>query len=162
MIRHFINLSGGIEAIGDFDFEFVRIQSTDCEHKMGPPQWEAILTELDANFLMALARGDECRVYDSSAEGESHAQTWGLAWIRFALNVAWFGRITQPVVDGEDASKLFTRLWWKHMGKRTKRKILYFGNFVETKDIKLEAVSVKAKHDGDWPYYRKALKNAGR
>ena len=48
MIRHFINLSAGIEAIereelvGD-EVEFIRIASTDCEHKLGNPQWDAIL-----------------------------------------------------------------------------------------------------------------------
>jgi len=163
MIRHFINLSGGLEAIEGLEaFEFVRIRSTDCEHKMGPPQWEAILAELDANFLMALARGDDCRVYDSSAEGESHALRWGLAWIRFVLNAAWFGRVTRPVmIDGEDRSGLFHRAWRK-TGKRTRRKIRYFRNFLTTDEIRLESVCVKAKHDGNWKYYREALTNAGR
>ena len=165
MIRHFVNLSGGIEAIeqcGLVDFEIVRISSTDCQSVIRGPHWEAILAELDANFLMALARGDECYVYDSSKAGQSDAQRWGLAWIRFVLNAAWFAKVTRPVmIDGKDRSGLFSRTWRK-IGKRTKGRISYFRNFLAAEEIHLETICVRAKHDGKWAYYREALDHAKR
>jgi len=169
MIRHFVNLSAGIEAIKQLDLageeiEFIRIRSTDCEHKLGPPQWDAILAELDANFLMALARGDKCIVYDcSKGGGWSHAQSHGLQWIWFVLNLAWLDQWQKPVmVDGEDWSDQFRIIWRKAISKRTKQRIAYFRNFLATDEIRLTAWRHGAKHDGDWKYYLRVLRDVGR
>jgi hypothetical protein len=171
LIRHFLNLTNGIEAIERFDLkgeqiEFVRIASTDCEHKLGAPQWDAILRELDSSLAMALARGDLCLIYDYSRDRDlSHALTYGVAWIRFALTMAWFGTVLKPLeVDGEDLSAFFARQWSRHTSKRAKRKLLYFRNFVELdlRRIDLRVLGGRTTHDGDWPYYRGLLKNVGR
>ena len=171
MIRQFINLTAGIEAIERLELvgeeiEFVRIASTDCEHKLGNPQWDAILCELDSNLLMALARGDECIVYDCSKARElSHALSQGIGWIRWVLEFAWFGRITRPLmVDGEDLSRFFGRQWLRHTSRRAKARVFYFARLLEksTKGLDLKVVCLPAKHDGDWEYYKQVLRDVGR
>lgn len=168
MIRHFVNLTNGIEAIDDYllrghQIEFIRIASTDCEHKLGNPQWDAILAELDTAFLMALARGDQCIVYDYSTEGgHSHAQSHGLAWVYFALNVSWFGRYMKPInIDGQDMSPTFQRLWRRRITDRTKKKLRYFQKYLTTQEIRLSAQGGQTKHDGNWEYYLQVLRDAG-
>lgn len=59
----FINLTNGIEAIPELaisDISFIRIQSCHCERQ----KFELIIDNLDYNFLMYLALGYECIVYD--------------------------------------------------------------------------------------------------
>ena len=63
MDKHFINLTNGIEAIPFLDnYEFVRIPSTYCEAKA----WDKLMLSLDSNFLMNLAVGNTCIIYDYS------------------------------------------------------------------------------------------------
>jgi len=171
MRRHFLNLTNGIEAIerhhltGE-EIEFVRISSTDCEHKLGAPQWDAILCELDTNLAMALARGDRCIVYDYSRDRDlSHALAYGVAWIRFALTVAWLGNVIKPLmVDGDDVSGFFARQWWRHTSKRARRKVAYFRSLMDRSlmEIDLSVVGGRTKHDAHWAYYRGVLRDVGR
>jgi hypothetical protein len=169
-IRCFINLSAGIEVLArpmyaDMEFDFIRISSTDCEHKLGNPQWEAILGELDTNLLMALARGHHCLIYDCSKTGElSHALSHGVAWVRWVLEFAWFHRVLRPaLVDGEDWSGFF-RTQWASLSSRTRRRILLFRHFLEPNvtDVFLEIRCLMGEHDGDWEYYKRLLRSVGR
>ena len=59
---NYINLTNGIEAIPRLsgNYKFIRIQSTICEQKL----WDKLIQELDYDFLMNLALGNECIVYD--------------------------------------------------------------------------------------------------
>lgn len=56
---------------------------------------EKVLTELDANFLMAAALGYSCLVYDFGSRDRKReaprALWYGLEFVRFALNSLWFG-----------------------------------------------------------------------
>lgn len=168
MIRHFINLTNGIEAIDEYllkghQCEFIRIASTDCEHKLGNPQWDAVLAELDTAFLMALARGDNCIVYDYSTEGGySRAQSHGLSWIYYALQRSWFGRHTRPFVNGQNMGEMFARLWRTRVSDRTKKKLTYFHHYLTTKEIRLSSQGGQTEHDGDLKYYLQVLRDAGR
>lgn len=169
VIRHFINLTNGIEAIEEYELsgdevEFIRISSTDCEHKLGAPQWDSILAELDVGFLLALARGDTCIVYDySKLRKQSRAQTYGLLWIMFALNLSWFRRDSSPVmIDGEDMGGMFRRIWRTRVGRRTKKKLAYFQHFLTTDEVRLRAEPGQTKRDRDWEYYLRVLRDAGR
>ena len=72
-IRHFINLTNGVEAIPgllacgvrESEINYVRIQSTHCESR----NYNGILENLDSTFLMNLARGNICLLYDYGSRG---------------------------------------------------------------------------------------------
>jgi hypothetical protein len=60
---HFINLSNGVEALPMLEgvpTSFVRIQSSHCEAN----NFNGILGGLDSTFLMYLAMGHDCYIYD--------------------------------------------------------------------------------------------------
>lgn len=125
-VKHFINLSNGIEAIGPLidagvpldAVSFCRIQSSHCEAQ----DFYGLLQNLDHNLLMHLALGFECRVYDYGSrgnywdrgDGESELQFvpravwWGLEWSRYALHRLWKlppGRA--PLLRGYNVEKAF-------------------------------------------------------
>lgn len=65
---NYINLTNGIEVIPmlDYlneDYRFIRIQSSILERK----QWDKFIQDLDYDFLMNLALGNFCYVYDYGA-----------------------------------------------------------------------------------------------
>ena len=106
-VRHFINLSNGAEAlellhsagIAPDAVHFCRLQSSHCEAQ----DFNGVLTSLDADLLMHLALGFECRVYDFGSRGNywegpdgepvlrhvPRAMWWGLEWSRYALTRLW-------------------------------------------------------------------------
>ena len=72
---HFINLSNGIKAITDYnlsDYRFIRLQSTTCEQK----RWEEILLTISDDFLISLALGYHCIVYDYGANKNVPRDVW--------------------------------------------------------------------------------------
>lgn len=159
--RIFINLTNGIEAIEKHKFEmesvyFLRIQSSHCEsHK-----WEKMLLELDSNFLMSLALGYRCLVYDYGAQAEiSKAIYFGLEWIRYFLNRRWLGRITNPIVKGKNISNYFEGQY-EHISKQTRKHIDYYKKYLFTEEIHLEGISSTTLHDNHSEYYREILRRA--
>jgi|MDSW01.1.fsa_nt_gb hypothetical protein len=94
--RVFVNLKNGIEAIDDLralrvPYAFARIQSTMCE--VG--DLEKVLLELDASFMLDAALGRSVVVVDYGSRdrkrGAPRALWYGLEFVRYALNRAWFG-----------------------------------------------------------------------
>ena len=84
MVYRFINLPSGIAWFDSTtpppDYQFIRIQSTACERK----RWSSIIEDLDYAFLMAVASGETCIVYDASArKAVSRAVYQGLPWFKF-------------------------------------------------------------------------------
>lgn len=64
--KRYVNLTNGIEAISQLnlsDYSFIRIQSTICEQKL----WDRLIQDLDYDFLMNVALGNKCVVYDYGA-----------------------------------------------------------------------------------------------
>ena len=153
--KHFINLTNGIQAIEDFQFEnprdlsFIRIQSCHCERQM----YEQILIDLDNNFLMYAAMGYTCKVYDYGARCEiSKANATGLEWIRYVLNRRWFKKIITPVVKGKNVSDYFYEKY-KGLSYRTKRKIDYFKKFINTNEVKIISVANATDNDNKPDYF---------
>ena len=152
----FVNLTNGIEAIKQYsltEYRFVRIQSTACEQK----RWDFILQELDYGFLMALALGAKCVVYDYSNKRRTPRALWqGIEWIKYALNRAWFDRKIVPAVRGHNASNYFDG-WYRQLGARTKAKLRYFVRFLDTDEIRLDIVGGRTDLDGNYPQYAKMV-----
>ncbi|MDX9791516.1 MAG: hypothetical protein RBT61_11855, partial [Candidatus Kapabacteria bacterium] len=88
----FINLTNGIEALDKYNLDiekvnFIRIQSSHFEaHK-----YDDIILDLDHNFLMSLALGFKCIIYDFGARADSSkAIRLGIPWIKFVLTKRWY------------------------------------------------------------------------
>ena len=154
----YLNLTNGIEFIpklsGHNNLKFIRIQSTACEQK----RWDFILQELDYNFLLDLALGNNVTVVDYGANKEvSRACYQGVEWIRYALNNCWFGKDEKSFVRGTDVTNYFSECYAK-LDKRTLKKLNYFKKFLATESLHLDYQSTSTDKDGDYEYYKAILK----
>lgn len=159
MIKIFINLTNGIESLEQFNFKiadvsFIRIQSCHCEsHK-----FDKILQELDNNFLMHLAMGYECIVYDYGSNSEkSKAVNAGCEWIKFVLNQRWLDKDYIPTIKNQNLSQYYLGFYNK-LDKKTKKRIDYFKKFVNTFEINLKSVSSQTNNDGNISFYTEIIK----
>lgn len=151
---HFVNLTNGIEVAPYLkSFSFIRIQSTACEQK----RWDFIIEDLDHNFLMSLALGLECVVYDYSAKKKiPRALFQGLVFIEFTLNKRWHGLDYIPIVRGNNVLKYFNHVYHR-LSKRSLKKLDYYKKFLRGDKINLTFFSCKTKHDSDYVFYNKIL-----
>ena len=128
-IKYFVNLTNGIEAIPALltekgvavdQISFIRIQSSHCE----AADHTAILQNLDYNFLMNLALGNICVLYDFGSRGTGmpdddvrdgvpRAIWWGTEFIKHALEYTWDlpCKSTRRIVKGYNMASDFG----KHM-----------------------------------------------
>ncbi|KAL1503986.1 hypothetical protein AB1Y20_010402 [Prymnesium parvum] len=178
-VKHFINLSNGIEALEPLaraglaadSVSFVRVQSSHCEAR----DFDGILSSLDHNLLMHLALGFECRVYDygsrgnvwENARGEAElrfvprALWWGLEWARYALHTLW--RLPParepPTLRGVNVQSLFDaqmRKLPKPLGKRLK----YYRPYVaaDLAELRLRCFYAETDLDGNREAYGAMLR----
>jgi hypothetical protein len=159
--RIFINLTSGIEALPKFgmnlnDVSFIRIQSSHCESH----RWEDILSELDNNFLMHLAMGYECIVYDfGSHTNSSKALYIGMEWVKYFLTRRWFHKDYKPIVKNKDISNYFEAEYEK-IPRRIKRKIDYFSSFLFTDELRIVTRSTVTYNDNNKSYHRKIIEDS--
>lgn len=155
----FVNLTNGIEAIERYnlkleDISFVRIQSTHCENAA----FDKMLLTLDSNFLMSLALGFDCVVYDFGAKSEtSKAVYYGLEWIRYFLSKRWLGVEHIPFVKGKNVTRQFQE-HYKKINKKTKQQIDYYKKFLLTNELHLSAVTGSTQNDNQPEFYANILK----
>ncbi len=154
----FLNLTNGIEAVEKYgldpgDVSFIRLQSCHCErHK-----FDEIIKELDHNFLMCLALGMDCVVYDFGANSAlSKAVYLGLEWVRYVLERRWFGRASDPVVKGKRVAAHFEK-YYSELQPKTKKKVDYYKKYLATSIIHLEGISSETANDNKPGYFRGVL-----
>ena len=103
MIKNYINLTNGIEAIPEYDlsqYSFIRIQSTACEQHL----WDRLLQELDYDFLINVALGNECVIYDyGTRKPVPRAVYQGVEFIKFVLNKLWYGVSDEVFITRSEA-----------------------------------------------------------
>ena len=166
--RHFVNLKNGVEAIPTLDalgipHEYLRIQSTMCE--VG--DMEKVLLELDANFLVSAALGYSCVVYDYGSRdkkrGVPRALWYGLEFVRYALNVEWFGAPDRPpILRGKRVDQDFRRKLGG-VSKSCKKRMRYYRQFIPPEvaargAVRLVGVYQFTEHDDDAPFYAGVLR----
>lgn len=155
---HYINLTNGIEDIKNLageNFSFIRIQSTNLEQG----HLETVLTDLDNNFLMNLALGNKCIIHDRASRGGelSRAIWYGIPWIKYVLNRAWFNRRSEKImVKTYNCIKYFDFVY-NNLSTSTMRKINYYKKFLFCDNIDLEYVCSKTIYDGQYDYYKNIL-----
>lgn len=135
--HHWINLTNGLEMLPCFmlasapsNVRFTRIQSSHCESS----SYEKLLSCLDNDFLLSLAVGRPCYVYDLASRnklrGVSRALFLGLQFIRWALTYLWFGMENVPtrvLVRGKNVVPFWRDIVLPYrISKDTKKRIRYF------------------------------------
>jgi len=159
-VKHFLNLTNGIEAIKKYDINlekchFINIKSTYCEQKL----WDKILVNLDNDFLLNLAIGNECIIYDFSNKKKIPRSVWqGIPFIEYILNIIWFRRKTTPFVRGINVQNYFWNCY-KELSNSTISKIKYYRKFLNTNNIKIRCICDKTNLDGKYAYYKDILLN---
>lgn len=158
----YLNLTNGIEALSVFnvrEFRVIRIQSTWCEQKL----WSKIIEDIDYDFLMNLALGNPCIIYDFGAKKlTSRAVYQGVEFVRFFLSKRWFpgSDAYTPNVRGHNCTKYFEQEY-KKVSDRAKNKVDYFRDFLFCDDIDLIAMSGITEHDGDRKWYANLVQKFG-
>lgn len=160
-VKHFLNLTNGIEALTRFnlnieDVSFIRLQSCHCERS----KFVEILGELDNNFLMHLALGYHCKVYDFGAKCEtSKAMYIGLGWVEYVLNRRWFDRITPVGIKGWDLSERYDMFYGK-IDYKTKRRLDYFKKFLLCESITIETITDATGNDNKPEFFKTIVEKA--
>ena len=155
MEKRYINLTNGIEVLNYLEiggFNFIRVQSTACEQK----RWDFILQDLDNGFLMDLALGFECIVYDFGHNGTPRSVWQGFEFIKYVLNNYWLQKDYEPRARNHNCSDYFQKVY-SDLEDRTLKKLFYFKKFLMTDEIKLTTVSRKTNLDGKYDIYRGIL-----
>lgn len=153
---HYVNLTNGIEDIDKLkNYRFIRIQSTYLEQN----HFEKVLIDLDNDFIMNLALGNKCIIHDkASRRGKLSRAVWyGIPWIRYALERAWFDKIPETVpVKSFNNAKYFDQLY-RGLSASAKRKLEYYKKFLFCDHVEIDYACDRTVHDGDHEYYRQIL-----
>ncbi|KAL3131777.1 hypothetical protein ABBQ38_007494 [Trebouxia sp. C0009 RCD-2024] len=158
--RHFLNLTNGIEALPlleslNISYSFVRIPSTWCEQQ----RFDLILTNLDASFLLQLALGHCCLVWDfgsrNKKRGIPRALWYGVEFVTYILRRLWFQRCTDAWLRRQNVTSVFER-HYNNLDKNTVAKLRYYMRYIPpgVTDVQLYGVSKATIHDPDPGYYR--------
>lgn len=154
----FINLTNGIEALDKYNLDiekvnFIRIQSSHFEaHK-----YDDIILDLDHNFLMSLALGFKCIIYDFGARADSSkAIRLGIPWIKFVLTKRWYDKSYTPIVNYKNISYQFNK-YFNGLSNRTKKKIDYYKKYILADDVNVEGVCSSTLMDNNLDFYKSIL-----
>ena len=136
---NYINLTNGIESLSTLPigYRFIRIQSTTCEQK----NWDRLIQDLDYDFLLNVALGNECVIYDYGARKlVPRAAYQGLEFLKYVLHKRWLNE--EYLTDcnrsnGEyvrkDCNSYFESCY-RNLEDRTKKKLDYFKPYVMWKN----------------------------
>ena len=133
---HYFNLSNGMECVIEPGYHsdeieeprFSRIQSTWCEQK----RWNDLLLTLPPDMYVQLALGNTVTVHDKSEKDRITRACWqGLALVRVASNLAWFG-VTTPEFsrNGMNVTAYFTSVW-RDLPETTQRYVRWYRKWIE-------------------------------
>lgn len=147
-VRHYVNLTNGIEALralADFvpadEIRFMRMQSSHAEASA----YDKILSELDHDLLWSLASGYTCYLYDFASRnpkrGVPRSQFLGCEFVKWALAYLWFGRESPLLPKSVNVrGKNVVPFWLGEIlpykiNKETKKRIRYYSPFCESNEV---------------------------
>jgi hypothetical protein len=154
----FVNMTCGLEILPYLEgnppikVNFIRLQSTLLEQG----HHEAFIKDLDYNFLMYLALGYECLVFDYTSRWKdrpSRAIWQGLELVKYCLNRCWFGK----EIECPKGMHVYFKKSYDGFDKKTKRKLKYFRKFLFTDELRIESQCDKTDNDGNTQFYREVL-----
>lgn len=167
MIKNYINLTNGIEAIPEYDlsqYSFIRIQSTACEQHL----WDRLLQELDYDFLINVALGNECVIYDyGTRKPVPRAVYQGVEFIKFVLNKLWYGVSDEVFITRSrnsahkvNVTDYFNKAYYS-LSEKTRAKLKYFQPFLGGK-VNIRCITSSTTHDNDKEFYAQILQEETR
>lgn len=171
-MRHFINLSNGVEALASLDpgadWSFIRLTSTALEQE----DWLRIFgSEVSDDLLMWLALGEPCVLYDRGTLRKNSKTVYlGVPVIRRVLASVWglstpsrvLGpgpRTDQEVCDRTDIAgrALAAVTAPSQAAGEVLRRLRYYRRFLRTTEILLAGSSLATEHDGDTIHQNQCL-----
>lgn len=161
MIKHYINLTNGIEFIPGLNelgikYSFIRLQSTACEQH----NWDWFFSNLDNDFLMNVAIGTHCLIYDcSNKEKPPRAIRQGVELIKYVLNSVWLNKEYVPV---DKSMQVYFEHVLKNLNRSVKSKLKYYKKFLLTDEIRIYDDTKQTTHDGDYAFYKDIIKKIYR
>lgn len=172
LIKHFVNLTNGIEAIPKLQKEyinFIRIQSTTLERN----NWYKFFIDLDHNLLMWLALGAECRIYDFGTNRPVPKTIYqGIPILEYCLNKYWFNYEADTVMIGrkptnqkEYVEREIYQKYFLYHGERLldakiqlSTKFKYYRKALSNiQRINIVGISAPTSHDSDTQFYKEIL-----
>jgi len=176
-VKRFINLTNGMEVIPQLltsgisfdDLNWIRIQSTHCENT----NYYGIMESLDANFLMNVAVGNVCLIFDYGSRGtgqligtDDHrygiprSYWWGIEWIRHCLSFVWKleeANSQQRFVRGYNAKNIFDEQLLQ-MPKTLQRRLKYYRPYVLTRALHIYPIYSRTSNDGEKTFYHDLMR----
>jgi len=153
MKKVYLNLTNGLEFIKNYpDAHFIRIQSSHCESQA----YNTMLMQLDSDFLMRLAIGDEITIIDAGENRKwPKALRTGVLVITYILERIWFDRrIECYPISKETLNRIFESL-----DDNTRIKLKYFKKFLLIDKVNICIEGHNTKNDGKYEYYKEMLIN---
>ena len=157
LVRHFINLSNGLEAIEEYNLNiknirFLRIQSTVCEQK----RWASIINDLPPDFLLSVALGHNVKVYDYGAKKDIPRAIWqGIEWVKYVLYRRWVDIKYCPTGRARSMAGYFEEQYCK-LSRNIKKMLDYYGKFF-IGEISINCITSSTTNDGDIEFQRRIL-----
>ncbi|GMH40515.1 hypothetical protein BSKO_08419 [Bryopsis sp. KO-2023] len=155
---HFVNLTNGLEMVPILEelglpYSFIRLQSTACEQDLV----ETMMQTMDANFLMNLAVGRCCLIYDFGSRmvtGQPSSFWKGLEFVRFITRRYFLARPSEAFLKGRRVTKKFD-YDVNNFSEKTKNLMRYYKKYVPDgmQDIQLYGFFRPTAHDEDKDYY---------
>lgn len=155
----FLNLTNGLEAIREYDlklinYNVIRIASTDLEQH----NFNRIISDIDYNFLFALATGKKVLIIDySSKKLISRALFQGIPFLFYCLNKEWFDKTEKTFVRNMNVTKYFEEEY-KKLSDESLRKIRYFKKLVTCTSLEIYVYCDKSVLDGKYESYKNLIK----
>lgn len=156
--RIFYNLTNGLETLEYFSeqaftIQTIRIASTDLEQH----NFNRVISDLDYNFLFALATGQRILIMDASSNKNiSRALFQGVPFIEFVLNKEWFDKTEKTFVRNMNVTKYFEEEYNK-LTDESLRKIRYFKKLVTCTSLQIYVYCGKSILDGKYNEFKKLL-----
>lgn len=171
-MKHWVNLTNGLLYLEELpsDVHFTRIQSTTLESK----NWIKLFSDLDHNFLLHLALGYECMLYDCGCNKTiSRTIYQGIPVIKYVLDRYWYDKIETPYIidrtgkvtkkaDINFFNSIYEFLFCYNSTKEkeaVKVKLKYYKKFLNSTEVHLKGISKCTDKDGNYEYFVELLKN---
>lgn len=162
-LKVYLNLTNGLDYLSILkdrvdlsNADFIRIQSTTCEQKV----WHKLLLELDYNFLIDIASGNQVFVFDTSAHKNTPRSIYqGVEWIKYFLNKYWLEKEYIPIVNGCNCIAYFAECYEKVIRMPdVKSKYKYLKKFIMTDTLKIYSISCNYPNDGKYDKIKELLR----
>lgn len=152
-----INLTNGLEIFNTYknidNLSYCRISSTDLEQH----NFNRVISDLDYNFLFALATGQKVLIIDNSSKKDiSRALFQGVPFIEAVLNKEWFDKTEKTFVRNMNVTKYFEEEYNK-LTDESLRKIRYFKKLVTCTSLQIYVYCGKSILDGKYNEFKKLL-----